>query len=250
MCNSISVCNLISVSIPGLLSWRICLTLCVPPSCAWYSKPTSACCLLALHLARRSPTELCFVWSVFFTHAKISCSRFFHTFTLIAADIDANLAPQQQFLYSQTFFFFVNSALHRCLICRRPMYPRWPLRRCPCLGRSCVISSRPSCASWPLPSSTPAWWPWPPVSTSPAATGPSWFSSSTKASGGAGSPWKLCAVETEWVTDFLPLPCRGPQDWSAETMEELGPLLLLNDSAITALPDKVGESCVFKCSTD
>lgn len=29
-------------------------------------------------------------------------------------------------------------------------------------------------------------------------------------------------------------------------MEELGPLLLLNDNIITALPNKVGDFCVFK----
>lgn len=50
--------------------------------------------------------------------------------------------------------------------------------------------------------------------------------------------------------NFLPLSCRDPLDWSAETMEELGSLLLLNDSAITALPNEVGESSVFKCSTE
>lgn len=33
-------------------------------------------------------------------------------------------------------------------------------------------------------------------------------------------------------------------------MEELGPLLLLNDSIVTALPNKVGEVCVFKCCTE
>lgn len=33
-------------------------------------------------------------------------------------------------------------------------------------------------------------------------------------------------------------------------MEDLGPLLLLNDSIITALPNKVGEFGVFKCCTE
>lgn len=36
--------------------------------------------------------------------------------------------------------------------------------------------------------------------------------------------------------------CRDPSDWSAEVMESLGPLLLLDDDAISALPNKV---CIF-----
>lgn len=37
--------------------------------------------------------------------------------------------------------------------------------------------------------------------------------------------------------------CRDPSDWSAETMEEVGPLLLLDDDATSALPNKVSNFC-------
>lgn len=39
--------------------------------------------------------------------------------------------------------------------------------------------------------------------------------------------------------------CRDPSDWSAETMEALGPLLFLDDNATSALPNKVCTFCVF-----
>lgn len=38
---------------------------------------------------------------------------------------------------------------------------------------------------------------------------------------------------------FFLIYCRDPSDWSSETMEELGPLLLLDDNATAALPNKV-----------
>lgn len=35
------------------------------------------------------------------------------------------------------------------------------------------------------------------------------------------------------------LSCRSPSDWPAETMESLGPLILMDDNATSSLPNKV-----------
>ncbi len=46
-------------------------------------------------------------------------------------------------------------------------------------------------------------------------------------------------------SDALFIICRNTSDWSAETMEALGPLLLLDDNATSALPNKVRIFCLF-----
>lgn len=45
--------------------------------------------------------------------------------------------------------------------------------------------------------------------------------------------------ESKRVWRFFLIFCRDPSNWSAETMEALGPLLLLDDNATSVLPNKV-----------
>lgn len=53
--------------------------------------------------------------------------------------------------------------------------------------------------------------------------------------------WILGLLQREYESNgyLFSILCRDPSDWSAETMEDLSPLLLLDDNAISALPNEV-----------
>lgn len=131
--------------------------------------------------------------------------------------------------YSDTFY-----------TCREKPFPIWPLKMCPGLGHYCVRCQLPNCTSWPLMFSTLPSWPWLRVSLFPSSRGQNWWMLSKWLLGRTyRNGWCRCTERqiTQRYGAFLIL--RNPSDWQPQTMEALGPLLILDDNATSALPNKV-----------
>lgn len=119
--------------------------------------------------------------------------------------------------------------------------PNWPPRMSPSLAHSCASSSLPNYVSWLLMSSTTAWWPWPPASTSLNSTGQILFSWSSKHLGRTGSQRILRFLDNKSknLRYIFLIYWRNQSEWSPEMMEDLGPLLLWDDESTAALPNQV-----------
>lgn len=135
---------------------------------------------------------------------------------------------------------FNNSLTCLLYICRGKMYLSWPLRTYPGLGRSYVSCHHLNSASWPLMSWIPASWPWLPANTFLKTKGQNWFTLSKILLGKTHLKLELLdSYREEARLWFIFTFFRDPSYWSSETMEALGPLLILDDNTTSALPNKV-----------